>query len=172
MLAKIHKDPFTSVLGFVIIAIVTVSYCVICSLVYFFAAPNIVVHANESLVHYPNAQPIYQINDVAGGSDWQDAYIIYWTPDNKVDVQRYLEHSWGILNQTTSDGFVMLCNTKIASVLALYDLSFSLCIADANQSSRREFVSIRSGNQDWYEAIDQVPQSGTLIAFRHDFFAG
>jgi hypothetical protein len=173
MLAEIRKDPISAAILLFFGLVIGAPMCLIGSFVFSLAVPEIIGYANVFTSRYPNAQLIYEGYDIAGSSERQNKIFVYWTQDQTDEVRRYFDDSWeGFTQAAWPEGFINSCSSKvIATSPEMGTQDFEVCIADANQPLRQNVVLMASHHPDFYHAIDQLPQSGTLIGYTHTIFA-
>jgi hypothetical protein len=173
MLAEIRKDPISAAILLFFGLVIEAPMCLIGSFVFSLAVPEIIGYANVFTSRYPNAQLIYEGYDIAGSSERQNKIFVYWTQDQTDEVRRYFDDSWeGFTQVAWPEGFVKTCASKVISTLdTIGTQHFSICIADAAQPFRQNVVFVVSIHPELYQAINQLPQSGTLIGYTHTIFA-
>jgi hypothetical protein len=173
MLAAIRKDPISAAILLVFGLVFGAPICLLSPFLISVAIPELIGYTNVLTSRYPNAQLIYQGYDITGSSERQNKIFVYWAPDEAGGVQQHFDDSWEELTQVAwPEGFIKSCSSKvIATSPEMGTQDFRICIADANQPLRQNVVLVASHHPELYLAIDQVPQSGTLIGYTHTIFA-
>lgn len=130
------------------------------------AGYNIPREWNLLFNRYPNATWLYASNDVEGSSEWQTRFTIYWTADNIEQVERHFRNT----GRTTSLRINAFCELESTPQIDIGEIKLILISADQSAQNILCLMSVRSGLARFEQALQQAPQTGTLLIYEFNIW--